>query len=407
MVERPRGAPAASSLWPGARDGACRNPSSVTHYFLSSIALCCRSSTMARDGLVWLLCGSILLSLVNTLPWLYGIGQTETIAEICRAPPAPETNTDHVTIEQDVPQLVQPSVPCGSLRWQPPPLSSLAGRLRDHQQNESLPVRALILDDSFGLGSHLHLWSQALCLGYRDGYRIRTVNEDWLWSDGVACQGITGLDCYFPGAEPAFVTSEETLPDPRVAQCSIDGVSLFDWRASTMEYLFGYLSPLVLQEARRQRGFIESATLNVAVHVRWGDKFWEMDLPNMTEYVEAVQSLVQGEANVYLSTEDPKAADEFRQRADNSWTVHVDRTLVELGSFRPKKGNRASWTARNTQGRAGLVALGSLIVALEADAMVVTTQSNWSRLWNYLRTRAVDQQCGNCTQVVDLRPGQW
>ena len=141
-----------------------------------------------------------------------------------------------------------------------------------------------------------------------------------------------------------------------------------------------------------------------------------MDLAPVSEYVEAVSRILVDRdgpdshnhtANIYLATEDPKAAAEFLAAVPPGWTVYTDRTVAELGAFRPAKGNRASWTARNTQGRAGLVALASLLVALEADAFVLTTASNWSRLMNQLRRNVLDPRCGNCTRMIDLRPGEW
>ena len=89
------------------------------------------------------------------------------------------------------------------------------------------------------------------------------------------------------------------------------------------------------------------------------------------------------------------------------WNVYADITLLEIDGFRPRKGNRASWAARNTKGRAGLVALASLLVAMESNMFVLTTKSNWSTLMNHLRTNIVDPRCGNCTRMIDLRPGVW
>jgi hypothetical protein len=152
----------------------------------------------------------------------------------------------------------------------------------------------------------------------------------------------------------------------------------------------------------------------ITVHIRWGDKFWEMDLVPISTYVDAVSQILlalgrgdNSTANVYLASEDPKAILEFRDKAPAGWNIYVDRTVAELNSYRPSKGNRASWTTRNTRGRAGLVALGSLLVAMEANNFVITTGSNWSRLINHLRKNVLDPHCGNCTRVIDLRPGVW
>jgi hypothetical protein len=185
-----------------------------------------------------------------------------------------------------------------------------------------------------------------------------------------------------------------------------------------MEYLFNRISPIILQEAERQVGLLFGSSGVpadlITVHMRYGDKFWEMDLAAAEEYTAAVSQILiqrgQGHnrtANIYLATEDPKALNAFRQAAEPGWKVYVDRTVPELDNYRPVRGNRASWTTRNTKGRAGLVALGSLLVALEANDFVLTTKSNWSRLMNELRKNLLDPRCGNCTQMIDLRPGEW
>ena len=62
---------------------------------------------------------------------------------------------------------------------------------------------------------------------------------------------------------------------------------------------------------------------------------------------------------------------------------------------------------KNTKGRAGLVAMGSLLVAMEAKWFVLTTASNWSRVMDHLRTQIINPRCNNCTHMVDLRPGIW
>jgi hypothetical protein len=149
-----------------------------------------------------------------------------------------------------------------------------------------------------------------------------------------------------------------------------------------------------------------------------------MELPTIKEYIDAIHRIIdpsnRGQknlnektdfmattANIYLATEDPRAFQEFMDAKPSGWNVYADITLHEIDAFRPRKGNRASWAARNTNGRSGLVALGSLLVAMEARRFVLTTKSNWSTILNHLRTNVVDPRCGNCTQMIDLRPGLW
>lgn len=390
-------------------------------------------------------------------------------------------------------------------QFSPPTSSSmsspLAHHIRQHQENCSLGVATYHMDNTYGLGSHLYVWSQALCNAMELGYRLQTYNPSWIWSDQEYCSNEDSnstlsqspLLCYFPAAEQlctgerrkeqpqkgqdvsnpnyalreaiASTTSSNqqpggqvlyttTLPmvnlsDPKQERHRCSWMTqqpgfLTDFRAASMEYLFHQgVSSLLIQEAERQIGLLFGASNTddgtdprlskssaskaslllkpavvpvdlIVVHMRWGDKFWEMDLAPASEYIHAVNQLliargqsINATANIYLSSEDPKAIAAFSAAAPSSWTVHVDRTVTELNVYRPTKGNRASWTTRNTKGRAGLVALGSLLVALEANDFVLTTKSNWSRLMNELRKNVIDPRCGNCTRMIDLRPGEW
>ena len=471
---------------------------------------------------------------------------------------------------------------------------SLRQEMMQHQTNCSAPVMRFDLDNQFGLGSHLVLWSQALCNAWEHGYRIQTymntatdlagmTNPDkkkmkkksvpkappppskeafWLWQDQAHCpllspssfssqeqqppsqSSLSPLLCYFPGAEiqcPHDVHVDPLtlpiVPDPRNRQlfCQrlVSGANeiakqtrkrnnktnrtrhvdeekekesnrhhndhddsatksilmLRQFRAESFAFLFQSVAPIVVQEAERQLGLLFPETHGLApanlitVHIRWGDKFWEMDLPSMEEYLQGIdkildkrrrkkkskQELQQEQqtperaqkkerkeeddlVHIYLATEDPRAVEAFQQAvaarrrehdddddtaASTNWRIYIDRTIPELNSYRPKKGNRASWATRNTRGRAGLVALGSLLVALEAQDFVLTTQSNWSRLLYALHQELVvvvrgdkrmkkndndstpraglgEHNVGSVVDhddddaiIIDLRPGDW
>jgi hypothetical protein len=354
----------------------------------------------------------------------------------CASPhPVTIANATHVAANNGF--LEQPSNGCGSLQrdWSLVPTRSvLAASIETHQSNCSAPIMTFHVDNDFGLGSHLYMWSQALCNAWEKGYRVQTHNPNWLWLDQGYCDAKVAVRspflCYFPQSEDrcsgtnsrGLSSFTQNVSDPRNDRLRCSWMKrngyLADFRAASMEYLFQSLSPIVIQEAQRQIGLLfdhgRAPRDLISVHVRWGDKFWEMDLAPISDYIDAVHHMVakQGRDNattshIYLSTEDPRAAKEFLEAAPPTWNVYVDRTVTELNTFRPTKGNRASWTTRNTKGRAGLVALGSLLVALEADYFVLTTKSNWSRLWNELRKNVIDSRCGNCTHMIDLRPGKW
>lgn len=336
------------------------------------------------------------------------------------------------------PVLEQPSASiCGPLRrdWRQNRVLSATGReIQAHQSNCSLPVATFHVDNDFGLGSHLYLWSQALCNAQESGYRVRTYNPHWLWLDTAYCDSkqavLSPFLCYFPAMEyrcdmmqDENVTAAVNVTNPRDVRQRFSRIQqeeglLTEFRAAAMEYIFQQVSPIVIQEAERQVGLLfgEAGAPSdlITVHIRWGDKFWEMDLAPIDEYVTAVCEILQLQgqpdnttANIYLATEDPRAVQEFVTAVPPGWKVYKDRTVVELNAFRPVKGNRASWTTRNTQGRAGLVALGSLLVAMEANYFVLTTASNWSRLMNELRKNVINVRCRNCTHMIDLRPGEW
>ena len=362
----------------------------------------------------------------------------------CFAHPPMKVEFDHVENPDpslEVLRMPRPAV-CGSLRrdWSRMPVQSgLARELKAHQTNCSLPLITFHMDNNYGLGSHLVLHSQALCNAIELGYRVRTYNPEWLWMDKMYCDPkvatLSPLLCYFPDAEFKCAKDQDdvlhvnrTMTDPRNRRTfcrrltateneNYNNQTLPDFRAASMEYLFQSLSPVVIKEAERQVGLLfgERAPADLlVVHIRWGDKFWEMDLVPIDEYIAAVNDVLENRkrnhnstVNIYLACEDPNAVKAFLEAAPETWKVFVDRTFVELTPYRPAKGNRASWVARNTKGRAGLVALGSLLVAMEADNFVLTTSSNWSRLMDALRRNVIDPRCGNCTTMIDLRPGNW
>jgi hypothetical protein len=382
-----------------------------------------------------------------------GSSRSSTASTSCLMHLPMQVNASKVPLNQSTVMLTQPSAPCGRLRrsWNHFDLiSPLAIQIQQHQSNCTMDTATFHVDNAFGLGSHLYMWSQALCNAWESGYRVQTHNPVWLWMDQAYCDpekaARSPLLCYFPEAEfqcpqdeslqQRILSSSGSLSiqsiqphnvtNPRQGHLRCERIRndptfLTEFRAASMEYLFRRISPIILQEAERQVGLLFDAASGgqvpadlITVHMRYGDKFWEMDLAPAEEYTAAVSHILlqrgQGHnrtANIYLATEDPRAVKAFLSAAEPGWKVYVDRTVPELDNYRPVKGNRASWTTKNTKGRAGLVALGSLLVALEANDFVLTTKSNWSRLMNELRKNILDPRCGNCTQMIDLRPGEW
>jgi hypothetical protein len=324
---------------------------------------------------------------------------------------------------------------CGPLRrdWRNnPPLSPMARTILQHQSNCSLPTVTWKMDNSFGIGSHVAQWSQAMCYAWERNLRLRSYNPIWLWMDQIHCNKSDAAQrspwlCYLPDVEllcEQTVKGNLTMVDPRFQKhdCWHKKQPGFvpAFRAASIEYMFRSVSPLVLQEARRQVGVLfgpQGAPKDlITVHVRWGDKSAEMKLLGIQDYINATSHILQhqlgrrnsGTANIYLATEDPAAAHAFASAAPKSWKIYRDVSIDELSRFRPStRYNSASWMSINTLGRGGLLNMASMLVALEANYFVLTTASSFSRIINSIRTNILDPRCNNCTRMIDLQSGMW
>lgn len=314
-------------------------------------------------------------------------------------------------------------------------LSPLAQQLYSHQHNCELPVAQFWFRNRFGLGSDLHVWSQAACNAMRLQVRVHTVGS-WIWQSHSDCATTTTttttatyhdstLACYFPTAEPFCpMTNQPTLNLTKARGVLVGNecrefreqhnLTVSAWRAVAMEYLFQTLSPQLQAEANRQlhlvfpNGMIPSSL--ITVHIRWGDKEDEMKLVPITKYILAVKQLANDSkhVHVYLSTTDPKAVFEFVSQSPKEWNIYVDAYFQEYYKHSAKEEyNVNPHMSLEHDGKPGFMALASLLVALEANAFVLTTASNWSRLMNELRQTIIDPECNHCTRMIDLRPGEW
>jgi len=349
--------------------------------------------------------------------------------------------------------------------------SILAKRMAQHQANCALPLANFIYRNRYGLGSDLHVWTQALCNAMETGVRVRT-EHPWIFLDQGVCANSSlssspsmllknsAMACYFPQSE--LLCPADRIPDigatiqhflyknrgmvGRVCGnvLASGNWTLSDVRAAGMEFLFSHLSPAVVAEAERQyqRVFLKQGNGTgslqhpppppapdelITVHIRWGDKRSEMKLVSMEQYVQAVEQLVQAQrqrrqqesgeppqqqqqssAHIFLATEDPNAVAAFQTAArDRNWTVYVDPYFEEFLPHRNAEYNGNPKMAKHLQGHPGLVALASMVVAMQANHFVLTTASNWSRIMNELRKNILDPRCGNCTKMIDLRDGEW
>jgi hypothetical protein len=335
------------------------------------------------------------------------------------------------------------------------PISPLANAMDQHQKDCRLPPANFWFRNRFGLGSDLHVYSQALCNALEAGkHRVATV-LDWIWADQQVCRASPSapsspMRCYFPTSEPICPPTHDnntfhtfhnlTRGRGRISnECPTltiqHGIPAI--RAASTEFLFTRVSPVVQNEATRQlqlvfNGHDTVPTGLITVHIRWGDKGDEMTLIPIESYVDAVARLLllhqqqkqqqrqrqqqqqqqqqhshQEPARILLATEDPDAVQAFRNAAPDDWTIYVDHYFHEMLPHRRNTYNGSPLMSKDLRGRPGLVALGSLLVSMEANAFVLTTNSNWSRLMNEIRKNIIDPRCGNCTMMIDLSPGEW
>ena len=303
-----------------------------------------------------------------------------------------------------------------------------------HQSNCSVPMGTFLYRNRFGLGSDLHVWGQALCNGMAMNMRIRTVGN-WTWMDQQHCHNkISPMLCYFqqselncPGDHEIAIAHPNFDPQLNLSRsngivkdfCSNTVAKDMDkrrLRTAGLEYLFTRVTPLLQKEAERQLSLVFQKESQVpkdliTVHIRWGDKAREMKLVSIQEYIEAVNQILdkrpgasRDKANIYLATEDPEAVKQFQEAMPSTgWKLFLDQAYVEMLPYRVVEYNGSPKMSKAVGGRAGLVVLGSLLVAMEANDFVLTTSSNWSRLVNELRKSIVEPRCNNCTSIVDLR----
>ena len=253
----------------------------------------------------------------------------------------------------------------------------------------------------------------------------------WIWLDEEKCSNDgSPIQCYFPSTElqcPNDVIAPKMTTVVGFMQGCIDHVlgnyTQENWsvlRAAVTEYIFRNVSHIVIEEAEQQLQLvfpegIVSPNL-ITVHIRWGDKILgEMKKVSTKEYIDGVHTILAKrdesspqDINIFLATEDPNAVREFQEAAPNEWNIYVDQYFHDMIPYRGEKafGSNNNMNANITKGRAGLVALGSRLVAVEANDFVLTTRSNWSRLMNELRKNVLDPRCKGCTRMVDLRYGE-
>ena len=299
--------------------------------------------------------------------------------------------------------------------------SKYANQIHENLRNCSLsPTRHAM--NNYGLGSDIHTWSQAVCNGMEDGVRVTTAIPDyvkkkkWIWQSTADCeQNVEPLKCYFniPSCnDPPNDLNVTAKWHNGSCNTILGGNHVMFFRAAATEFLFTRVSHAVINEAKRQEELVFGASGAppdlITVHIRWGDKGSEMELQSVFEYISAVKNIsLSSDARVYISTEDPAAIDAFIQHAPSEWKIYQDQMVNDMKGYRPQTGNNAVTAALRSEGREGIEALASLLLAMESQKFIITGKSNWSRLMDEIRKNILDPHCNYCTSVIDLEPASW
>eukprot|EP01039_Chlorochromonas_danica_P006638 gene6638-7332_t len=296
--------------------------------------------------------------------------------------------------------------------------SSLAKTIHEHQKKCTSKV-ALYSNRIFGMGSNLHVWTQAVCNAMQAGETLIQSDENWIWNDKAFCKGgnhIQPFSCYFnlqshcPNATNVYGAkwSHELDMCPKYIR-DMDSRKVF--RSAAIEYLFSNLNPRLVEEAQHaiKEVFGSSGIPKdmITLHVRLGDKKKEMKLVTPLEYYDAIDNLIGRHPNltdphIYVTTESLEGMKELHEQLKNhrkTWKLYHYAPSI----FNSNEVISPMEMAQRTQGSIGKHSLIALLLAMEARYYILTTGSNWSRLIDELRKNVVDVQCNHCTEMVDLR----
>lgn len=339
--------------------------------------------------------------------------------------------------------------------------TSISSSITSSRTPQSMRFHIREQNPSWGVGNNYFKWSTFLCTAQMDSAML-LFRGDFSWTNGLdecdAAQtqhigapngtGYSYMQCFFPKDSTTTCTTmnrngqeQQVLPpkdkeDARVVKdtvlgkaalnnnhrklgrlCDIwlkeQGISLRDWRAASMNWLFRSVSDRVLQEGHRQirQAFPEGLPTSedlVTAHVRWGDKISAGGYKRIEihEYIAAIHKIVGPRANdtrrtlhIYVASEDAEARRQFDDQKPAHWVSHKSGPIAN-----------ATRMANIASGLTGLQSMGALLLSMEANYYVLTTKSLWSALINALRP-SLDMdhisECQQCTHMIDLNAMNW
>ena len=317
------------------------------------------------------------------------------------------------------------------IKWQNATISfsQTAIWLRDTQKKCELPEVEYQFEPQ-GFGSNLHRWALALCHASSNNSKLLTV-PPWIWEDTSWCSAAElerPMSCYFQegaAAAKSCITQERNVYRPAWAHnprlgprstglCRLPENVVY---YAAIQLLFTSISPKLLRDAddaARNVFGSEIPSNLISVHIRWGDKGSEMELIPITDYIEAIEQLIDRnkesfppnqEISIFLSTEDPSAEEKFRKAAVlRKWRVYYYAAAI---LHQKDAVGKPQMDAKRRNGASGRHSLIALILSMQAKLYVLTRGSNWSRLMDEIRVSILDNRagCQRCTDVISLNRG--
>ena len=279
-----------------------------------------------------------------------------------------------------------------------------------------------------GIGSTLHVATWALAKAMEtDRVLVFAPTPEGIWTQGNFCIGHDNLhDCYFEAASTCSyfdATDGQSLEDIAVLddnarqqhlkvirsdirspiadvglvpaalkatllQSPIPPDKLYFWfRAQAIAYLIRPTSRTLLEIDTRKakQAWVGVPDGSISIHIRHGDKGIEMELEPDVEYAQKAEELVAAYPKlkrvIFLSTEDPKSVEYFKQLGN--WTIltlHVPRPDLDMVI------GPTAYAQQIGPDEEMLNSLVNLDLALTCSAWVGTIASNWNRLIEELRS---------------------
>jgi len=239
-----------------------------------------------------------------------------------------------------------------------------------------------------GMGSDLHTFGQALWNMKQNNEPCYLVEKGWIW------------DLHGNLFDLPWVANCTSVSFDHRGKSSISHISRVAARATALAFVLTLVRPSVYAAACAAAGKLQLLSGKrpiVSVHIRWGDKQREMKLVAIETYVRAVTAFHLVDPLIFVTSEDKNAVDAFRSKAPNHWQVTTYSAATSPLSSGP---NNSPVNFASHQPDAGLHSLVSLMLAYQGSHFVLTTGSNWSRLFNELCYIDTLKSC----KITDLSP---